>query len=120
MAKIKPDQTTNWLYTALGVIGIIAWFAVDAGFGGVAGTDPIYGMYGGLLMGVLAAIVAKVKGRNPVAWFALGSWFVLLALIVLAFLGRLHEALCPHCREPVSTEATVCPHCARDIAASAA
>ena len=108
-AKQRPDKKTTTIHSIIAIIAIIAWFYLDAG------PDIFYGQYGGLLMGTLCGIVASFKYRNPIVWFALGTWFVLAAFIVLLFLPRLHNRLCPYCREGVAMDASVCPHCQRDI-----
>ena len=108
-AKQKPDKNTTTIYNIVAIIAMIAWFYLDAG------PNIFYGRYGGLLMGALCAIIASFKNRNPVVWFSFGAWFVLASLIVLLFLPRLHDRLCPYCLEGVAMDARVCPHCQRDI-----
>lgn len=108
-AKQKPDKKTTIIHCIIAIIAIIAWFYVGAA------PDIFYGQYGGLLMGALCSIVALIKNRNPVVWFAFGAWFVLAAFIVLLFLPRLHNRLCSFCREGVAMDASVCPHCQRNI-----
>jgi len=108
-AKQRPDKKTTTIQSIIAIIAMIVWFYLDTG------PDIFYGRYGGLLFGALCAIIASFKYRNPVVWFAFGSWFVLATLIVLLFLPRLHNRLCPHCREGVALDASVCPHCQREI-----
>lgn len=113
MAKAKPDSATNTKYTVLGIVGIVAWFGIDYIVG--TGPDIFYGQYGGLLLGALTAVIAYFKGRNAVAWFAIGAWSVIAGLIVVLALPKLHDALCPFCKEGISREASVCPHCQRNL-----
>lgn len=108
-AKETPGKITTIVHSIIAIIAIIIWFYFDAG------PDIFYGQYGGLLIGALCAIIASFKKRNPIVWFAFGAWFVLISLIVLFLLPRLHDRLCPYCREGVAVEASVCPHCQRDI-----
>lgn len=42
-----------------------------------------------LFFGTICAVIAKQKGRDPVAWYVLGMLFCLLALIVLLLLPSL-------------------------------
>ena len=112
-AKERPDKKTTTIHSIIAIIAMILWFYLDTS------PDIFYGQYGGLLLGALCAIIASFKYRNPIVWFAFGAWFVLASLIVLLFLPRLHNRLCPHCREGVAVDASVCPHCQRDISTSA-
>ena len=111
-AKQRPDKKTTIIHSLIAIVAIIGWFYLDTA------PDIFYGQYGGLFMGVLCGIIASLKYRNPIVWFAFGAWFVLASLIVLLFLPRLHNRLCPYCREGVAIDASVCPHCQRDISAS--
>ena len=108
-AKARPDKKTTTIHSIIAIITLIIWFKIDAG------PDIFYGQYGGLLFGALCAIIASFKYRNPIVWFAFGTWFVLASLIVLLFLPRLHNRLCHYCREGVAVDAVACPHCQRDI-----
>lgn len=108
-AKQKPNKRIITANSVCAIIAIIAWFYFDPG------PDIFYGQYGGLLMGALCGVIAFFKNRNPIVWFALGMWFVLASLVVLLFLPRLHDRLCPNCREGIAIDATVCPHCQRDL-----
>ena len=113
MAKVKSESATNVGFTFLGIVGIVAWFCVT--FFVDTGIDIFYGKYGGLILGGLTAVIAHFKGRNVVAWFSIGAWFVIAGLIVVLVLPKLHDALCPFCKEGISREASVCPHCQRDL-----
>jgi ribosomal protein L40E len=113
MAKVKPDEKTIRRHTILGVIAIIIWFAGDIFMQTVP--DIFYGRYGYLILGGLTAFIAHVKNRNAVAWFAIGTWFVIAGLIVVLVMPKLYDRLCPFCQEGISKAARVCPYCQRDI-----
>jgi hypothetical protein len=113
--KLKASAKQQTKLNIIGILLIILWFAFDHYMD--AGPDIFYGQYGALAIGLLTGLIATMKGRNFMIWFGVGSWFVLAALIVLLFFPKLHDAICPYCREPVSIEATVCPHCQREIKA---
>jgi hypothetical protein len=65
------------------------------------------------------AVVAYVRGRNPIAWFAIGlAISPLLGLLVLLLLPDPRLAptpathvKCPDCRELVRADAHACKHC---------
>ncbi|MFH1153043.1 MAG: hypothetical protein V1793_04430 [Pseudomonadota bacterium] len=97
------------IHNILASIAIVAWLYTGYNYG------IFYGKYGSLLFGAVCAMVAKIKNRNPVAWFALGLWFVLAALIAICCLGRLYDRLCRYCHQRVSLDETTCPYCKKDI-----
>jgi hypothetical protein len=45
-----------------------------------------------LIAGVIAALIANNKGRSPVAWFFLGFFFPIIAIIVVSCIENLKEA----------------------------
>lgn len=112
-AKLKSSAKQIKKQNFIGLTLLILWFAFD--YYGNVGPDIFYGKYGALIIGLLTGFVASLKGRNFMLWFGIGSWFVLAALIILLFFPKLHDAICPFCREPVSIEASACPHCQKDI-----
>lgn len=68
--------------------------------------------------------IAGSKGRNRVAWWALGVLVLPIALLAALLIegppvdphlaaGR--TTLCPHCREPVRPDASRCRWCQADI-----
>ncbi|MCE2391454.1 MAG: zinc ribbon domain-containing protein [Proteobacteria bacterium] len=79
-----------------------------------------------LILGIVVALIAKSKGRNPGLWFLYGFliWPVALVHVLLASrtgdeqspdspaAGRVP---CPFCAELVKPQARVCPHCRRDL-----
>lgn len=111
--QLKSSEKQKNRLDIAGIGLIVLWFVFDH----ITNLQPdfFYGQYGALIIGLLTGVVAKAKGRNFFFWFGIGTWFVLAAFIVLLFFPKLHDALCPHCREPVDIHATVCPHCQRDF-----
>lgn len=49
----------------------------------------VYAIVFSLLFGLVAAQIAKWKGRKPLAWFCLGAVFSLLGLATVLTLKRL-------------------------------
>lgn len=47
----------------------------------------------GIVLGGACAIIAANKNRDPLGWFALGFFFNLIALIVIAALSPVKESL---------------------------
>lgn len=45
-----------------------------------------------LIAGVIAALIANGKGRSPIAWFFLGFFFPIIAIIVVSVIENLKEA----------------------------
>ncbi len=101
-------------------------------------------MIQGAIIGAFCAYLASQKGRGGGAWFFLGLFFSILALLVLIGLpseqrtsdeSRRHHTrspslpvpersvsrqtldvrLCPHCIQEVHELAAACPHCQRDL-----
>lgn len=74
-------------------------------------------------LAIVAAVVARSKGRSGFGYFLLSCVFsFLVAIIVLAIVPTKVEyqddfsyAVCPFCREDVKEDAIVCKHCGRDI-----
>ena len=117
MAKARPDKDTDTGYSIIGLLALVAYFAVD--YFVESKPDIFYGHFGPLLLGAITAVIAKIKNRNPIAWFAAGAWFVIAALIVVLIVSRLHDRLCPFCAEGISEQALTCPHCRKDLAIQA-
>lgn len=73
-----------------------------------------------LLIGVLGAIMASMKGRNPIVWFILGM-AAPISLVVLLFLPSVNQRLvrtCPHCGRPIGERDTECSQCGRSTPVS--
>ena len=79
-----------------------------------------------LILGIVVALIANSKGRNPGLWFLYGFLIWPVALVHVLLAGRAGEAEssnpavearvpCPFCAELVKPQARVCPHCRRDL-----
>ena len=73
----------------------------------------------GTFFGVIAALIARQKGRSELRWFIVGFLFHVIGLIVL-FLPPVTKAgitkKCPKCAEIIKAEAKVCRFCGRELA----
>lgn len=110
MHALKPGKRLNRLYTLLGVSGIILWV--------VASYHGFWMMSGGLgqiLLGILAIVIASIRGRNPIAWFAAVIWFPMLMIILVIFLGDLKDVNCLYCGKIVDVDDSACPYCERKL-----
>ena len=68
----------------------------------------------GIFFGVVAAVIARYKGRNEFVWFVVGFLFQIIGLIVVFFPPVVKmgvNKLCPRCAEIVKANATLCKHC---------
>jgi hypothetical protein len=112
-AKQKSNKEETIVLSIFATIAIVAWYLVWK----YLEHKPTltYVEYIEVFIGVLCGLIASSKNRNRLVWSALGIWFFIIPLIILPFLPRLHDRLCPHCREAVAIDASVCPHCQRDI-----
>ncbi len=79
-----------------------------------------------LAFGIIVALIANSKGRNPIGWFIYGALLFLIAIVHVLVIPRSTKAEaararasgrvpCPHCAEMVLPAAKVCPHCRRDV-----
>jgi|TARA_Y100000294_G_scaffold4388_1_gene4505 hypothetical protein len=113
MSNAKATGAESTFITIVGVVLIVVYYRIDVGY------DPVdyffYGEVGHIFFGILCSLIAYAKNRNPVIWGALGIWFVLASLIVLAFFKKLSDTECPFCREGIETKAIICPHCQNDL-----
>jgi hypothetical protein len=68
-----------------------------------------------ILLGIIPAMIAHRKGRNPVAWWLYGSALFLIAFPHSLLARDLSRAPCPRCAELIKLEARICPHCRSEI-----
>jgi len=62
------------------------------------------------IAGTIIGFLAARKNRNPWAWGLTGGLFLILGLIVLAFMPY----LCPKCEQPITNtewKNRICPRC---------
>lgn len=82
-----------------------------------------------IVIACITAAVANSKGRSGVAWFFLGFFFSIIALVIVALSSDLNKeeeraravaekkklVPCPFCREDIRPGAIKCKHCGSDI-----
>jgi hypothetical protein len=74
-----------------------------------------------IVMGLITAVVAQLRGRSGPGWFVLGTLFPAIALLVVAVMPAVTaenaaptpetHVRCPDCKELVRKDARVCKHC---------
>lgn len=92
------------------------------------------------LLGLIPAMIAKAKGRDPVAWWFYGALLFIVALIHVLFVSDLKQEQatkaaaaqrkreqesrqaeqaelrdCPYCAEPIKKKAVKCKHCGSEV-----
>lgn len=79
-----------------------------------------------LVLGLIPAFIASLKGRNFILWYIYGVLLFIIALIHSLIISKDEKTIaeekraqgyteCPFCKEYVKPGALVCPHCQRDI-----
>jgi hypothetical protein len=70
------------------------------------------------LVGILGAVIASKKGRNPVLW-GLACFVFPLLLLVIGILPALLKPgktiHCPHCKKVLQESATECEYCGQEM-----
>jgi hypothetical protein len=69
-------------------------------------------------LGLIPAIVANKKGRNPIGWWLFGFALAIVAIPAVFLVDDLTKKKCPDCRELVSRDAKKCRHCGRSFLGS--
>jgi hypothetical protein len=71
-----------------------------------------------VLVGILGAVVAAKKGRNPFVW-GLVCFIFPLVIVVLGFLPPVLKTgrtrLCPYCSKMLQESATECKYCGKEM-----
>ncbi len=71
-----------------------------------------------LILGLIPAGIAKVKGYSFAQWYIYGILLFVFALPHALFIRRIvgkDLKNCPLCKSVIDVNATVCPCCTRDI-----
>jgi hypothetical protein len=63
------------------------------------------------LFGIIPAIIANKKGRNPVLWWLLGAAMFIVALPVICVLADRTKKQCPRCLGLINRAALFCHWC---------
>lgn len=67
-----------------------------------------------LVLGLLPAIIGKIKGYSFFAWWFLGAAFFIVAFPLAVFISSDYKK-CPFCLEKIKKSATVCRFCQREL-----
>lgn len=69
-----------------------------------------------IILGLVPAIIAKLKGRSFFLWWLYGSLVLIIALPHSIFAPILKR--CPQCKESARRDANICPHCRTEFSVS--
>ncbi|HLG02401.1 MAG TPA: zinc ribbon domain-containing protein [Bacteroidia bacterium] len=71
-----------------------------------------------VVAGIVGAIIARAKGRNPAIWFLLSAILPVLVIAVALLPSVIAQGInkkCPHCAEVIKEDATVCKYCGMGV-----
>ncbi len=71
-----------------------------------------------VVAGIVGAVLAKPKGRNPIIWFLLCAIVPLLVIAIALLPSVVTKGItkkCPYCAEIIKSDATICKHCGMSI-----
>lgn len=71
-----------------------------------------------IVVGIVGAVLARPKGRNPLLWFLLCAMVPLLVIAIVILPSIVSKGItkkCPHCAEVIKEDAFVCKHCGMSV-----
>jgi hypothetical protein len=67
-----------------------------------------------VVLGLLPAVIAKVKGYSFLVWWFLGAAFFIVAFPLTIFMSSDYRK-CPFCSEKIKKSAVACRFCQREL-----